>query len=227
MKKIVSVLLLLLISVTSPAQTLTIRWNANTEPDLAGYKLYWGNESGNYVQSVNVSDTFFVYGPPPSVITYFAVTAFDTAGNESDYSNEVVYEPEAPPAEPGPPQTAPMDSNIMNWTEGKDIRMLMVFRKKGAGERSVEIEWMKYDSTYSTGWHALPADGDTTWNWKVAGDTLVFNGTQVTSDRFNPNLKLLIKFRVRVNSGAWVESKAIRVLPGWELESIIILGGQP
>ncbi|NOY39852.1 MAG: hypothetical protein GXO95_06445 [Nitrospirae bacterium] len=66
--------------------------------DLAGYKLYYGPSSGNYTGSIDVEDTTSVEIatiidsidiPPTSDTVCFAVTAYDTLGNESDYSNEV------------------------------------------------------------------------------------------------------------------------------------------
>lgn len=69
----------------------TLTWTANTEPDLAGYKLYVGTQSGVYGPPImlgNVTShqiTNLTYG-----ITYFfSVTAIDTAGNESPHSAEV------------------------------------------------------------------------------------------------------------------------------------------
>ncbi|GBE36852.1 hypothetical protein BMS3Bbin07_01004 [bacterium BMS3Bbin07] len=67
--------------------------------DLAGYKLYYGPSSGSYTGSIDVEDTTSVeiatiidviYEALPTTDTIcFAVTAYDTLGNESDYSNEV------------------------------------------------------------------------------------------------------------------------------------------
>ena len=67
--------------------------------DLAGYKLYYGPSSANYTGSIDVEDTTSVeigaivdvlYDSLPTTDTVcFAVTAYDTYGNESDYSNEV------------------------------------------------------------------------------------------------------------------------------------------
>jgi len=87
-----------------------VEWTANIEPDLQGYKIYWGTESRKY------SDTSTVYRPSTSLVIenvmtdctyYFAVTAFDTARNESSYSMEVfnrIYT-EVPPdtTAPSPP----------------------------------------------------------------------------------------------------------------------------
>jgi hypothetical protein len=69
-------------------------WNANTEPDLAGYKIYYGLSSGNYTISINVGNVtqYTVNQLTEGLIYYFVVTAYDTAGNESAYSQEVSAE---------------------------------------------------------------------------------------------------------------------------------------
>lgn len=73
---------------------LTLQWSANTEADLMGYNIYYGLASKNYINKTVVGrstlsyyfvDTDLVIG----MTYYFAVTAFDTAGNESGFSNEV------------------------------------------------------------------------------------------------------------------------------------------
>jgi hypothetical protein len=73
------------------AGSLKASWNANTEPDLAGYKIYYGRSSGNYTGSINVGKVtqYTVTQLAEQVIFYFVVTAYDTAGNESAYSQEV------------------------------------------------------------------------------------------------------------------------------------------
>jgi hypothetical protein len=75
-----------------PAKSATITWSANTEADLAGYRVYVGTRSGVY----NVG-TFEVVGRTsftvPNLVvgtTYvFAVTAFDKTGQESAKSGEL------------------------------------------------------------------------------------------------------------------------------------------
>lgn len=68
-----------------------ISWIANTETDIAGYKVYYGNASGNYTQSIDVGPVinFVVTGLTPGQTYYFAVTAYNTSGVESTFSNEI------------------------------------------------------------------------------------------------------------------------------------------
>lgn len=75
------------------AQTgsLNVKWDSNTEGDLAGYKIHYGTQSRNYnsvIDAGNVTE-YSVSTLTKGVTYYFAVTAYDTAGNESDYSEEV------------------------------------------------------------------------------------------------------------------------------------------
>ena len=68
-------------------------WQPNAEPDLAGYKLYAGTISGVYVGSVDVgrTTTFELFGLVRGTTYYFALTAYNTAGLESDFTSELSY----------------------------------------------------------------------------------------------------------------------------------------
>ena len=78
-------------------ENATLSWDApttNTDEteltDLAGYKVYYGTTSGVYDNVIDVADvtTYTLTDISPGTY-YFAVTAYDDGGNESDYSNEV------------------------------------------------------------------------------------------------------------------------------------------
>ena len=68
-----------------------LKWNANSELDLAGYYIYHGTASRSYgaPMDAGVATTYTVTGLTDGVTYYFGVTARDVAGNESSYSNEV------------------------------------------------------------------------------------------------------------------------------------------
>ncbi|MGH7147775.1 MAG: fibronectin type III domain-containing protein [Nitrospiraceae bacterium] len=73
---------------------MTLTWTANGEPDLAGYKVYVGTASGTYSfpgsPFVTGKVTSYTISNLPKGQTYFfAISAYDTAGNESPLSAEV------------------------------------------------------------------------------------------------------------------------------------------
>jgi len=83
-------LTLLFSSIESVAQ-IKLAWDPNTEPDVAGYRVYYGTASRNYGAPINVGNatTYTLNGLSPAVVYYIAVTAYNTANYESAYSNEV------------------------------------------------------------------------------------------------------------------------------------------
>lgn len=93
---------------------VTLEWDENAQPDVAGYSLYYktGSSGPPYTgsgasegDSPIAIDTHHacVSGPCRFTLTdlnevatyYFVVTAYDTAGLESDYSNEVCFSGDA------------------------------------------------------------------------------------------------------------------------------------
>ena len=75
------------------AATVSLKWDPNFEPELAGYKVYWGTSSGNYTSSKDVgkTTTATINGVEEGKTYYFAATAYDSQNNESDYSNQVTF----------------------------------------------------------------------------------------------------------------------------------------
>jgi hypothetical protein len=70
-----------------------LRWNANTEADLTGYRIYYGTSSRNYYRFVDPGNvTAYQLGKlnlPENVSYYFSITAYDSTGNESEFSAEL------------------------------------------------------------------------------------------------------------------------------------------
>jgi hypothetical protein len=90
---------------------VTLAWDANTEPDLAGYMIYYDTDSGEPYEGTGSLDgpspievpissdedpdpdvvQFTVRGLPEGEY-YFAVTAYDNESLESGFSNEAAAE---------------------------------------------------------------------------------------------------------------------------------------
>lgn len=92
----------------------TLTWNANTDPDLAGYRVYQcsqqpcGRANGTATPLATLGKvTSFNIGTPATV-QYYVVTAYDFANNESSESNVTTYTPAGnPPPAPNPTPTPP------------------------------------------------------------------------------------------------------------------------
>lgn len=84
---------MVIVAVPRPASaaTRTLAWDANTETDLAGYRLSYGTAPGSYSTTVDVGKVtqWTVSGLSAGVTYYFVVRAYNTAGLVSDFSNPV------------------------------------------------------------------------------------------------------------------------------------------
>ncbi len=74
---------------------VTLAWDANTEPNVVGYKLHYGTTAGTYDTTIDVGNVTqyhiagqLLYG----TLYYFAVSAIDDVGLESGYSNEISHQ---------------------------------------------------------------------------------------------------------------------------------------
>ncbi len=80
---------------------VSIFWNPNEEPDLAGYEVWRGNEApeGPYFHLATVSPSTTAYDDTDVVngeFWFYAVLAFDGAGNESELSRDTVFDTPRP-----------------------------------------------------------------------------------------------------------------------------------
>lgn len=81
------------VSEVQGAQSVTLAWDPNPDPTIAGYRLYSGTSSGVYTQHLEVGNTTttLVSNLADGRTYFFAVTAYDRTGAESIPSNEVSY----------------------------------------------------------------------------------------------------------------------------------------
>ena len=81
----------------SNAWTVTLSWAASPSRNVAGYCLYYGPTSGNYVYNLAVGNRLHatVSMPVETKVCYFVVTAYTTIGLQSLPSHEVIVKAKA------------------------------------------------------------------------------------------------------------------------------------
>jgi Fibronectin type III domain len=95
-RRLTAVLMILVGSVWSIqaiAQSVTLRWDPNPAPNVAGYRVYCGTTGGVYTQQINVgaATATVMSNLSPGKTYVFVVTDYNVAGRESAPSNEVSY----------------------------------------------------------------------------------------------------------------------------------------
>jgi hypothetical protein len=201
MRHVRSILFLIVAFVTFfPAQgfaaSLQVNWNANNEEDLAGYKVYYGTNPGSYAQTVDVgnSTTYTISSAQAGFTYYVAVSAYDTADNESALSaQQSAYIPV-------PDTTPPTGSVSINGgagsTTSRDVTLTisasdaagtvtgMRFSNDGSTYSSEVAYASSYPWTLSSGdgtktVYALFKDSSGNWMTTPAADTITL---QLDSD---------------------------------------------
>lgn len=81
---------LLVFSTISVAMDATLKWDDN--PDADYYIISYGTSPGDYTNTtakINKPTTEYIFSGLPETTHYFAVKAYNTCGNSSDFSDEV------------------------------------------------------------------------------------------------------------------------------------------
>ena len=75
------------------AGNLILEWNASASPEVAGYDVYYGTNSGNYPYMINAGNvtSVTVSNLCPGLTYYFVCAAYDVFGDQSAYSGEISY----------------------------------------------------------------------------------------------------------------------------------------
>ena len=163
----------------SPAGVLTtpghkqveIKWKKGTDEYVAGYRVYWGTVSGVYGADFNVGDTtaHVIRNLTNGTTYFFAVTAYDLTGNESDFSTELKATPVAVPDNP-------LLSYPPNDTTGVPIALSLSWEESERAENyrlqlsdDYLFETILLDTSYiiTTGLQVGDLDHSRTYYWRV------------------------------------------------------------
>jgi hypothetical protein len=156
---LVAVAFVLMTARLASAQSVTLAWDANTEADLAGYIVHYGEQSGSYTKQVDVkkTTTATISSLTAGRTYYFAVQAYSTAGLKSPLSTPVqatiptVSQPPPPP--PPPPTSTPLlppaqfvtlpgadgrlTSRTLQWTSVADAQAYYLYVGTTSGAKDV------------------------------------------------------------------------------------------
>ena len=125
-------------------QVVYLQWLENTEADVAGYRVYEapcasGPGCPYSLVGATTGTTFTVTGLVNGATRYFAVAAYDVAGNESDLSYQTIFDTPRPEGFDrflnnylGAPVTAGWDFTAFAVRPWDDARTDMFFGTNGA-----------------------------------------------------------------------------------------------
>ncbi len=87
------IVMILIPAALARAADVTLAWDANPDPAVTGYKIYYGTASGTYAYFVDVgnSTTVRISNLTAGTTYYFTATDYNSLKQESAYSNEVQY----------------------------------------------------------------------------------------------------------------------------------------
>ncbi len=185
--------------------SVTVSWDANTEPDLKNYTVFWGASSSALMDSSAVDKaqtSKTITGLTNGTIYFFALSATDTAGNASARTASISATPVKPPP-PGDttPPAVPKDLDSSNsdkelglsWTANleADLKGYNVYLGTTAGSMSFtgfvdktntkkKLSGLKNGTTY---FYAIDAE-DTSGNKSAKTATL----HDTPTDRIAPTL---------------------------------------
>jgi hypothetical protein len=166
-KIVASLLLMTTVIVAQGSATSQVKasWYANKEVDLAGYKIYSGRFSQIYTNNTKVSkqDTSYMFAGLSQGTWFFAVTAFDTAENESDFSPEVSITVNQDIPKPRPPYELRVNGKTGSVIIPKGDSLIIEF--KTSRLLSDGITLVDKDSLAFRAWFLVPDQG-----WKSITD---------------------------------------------------------
>ncbi|RMH35376.1 MAG: fibronectin type III domain-containing protein, partial [Nitrospirae bacterium] len=206
------------------AGSATLTWDPNTESDLAGYNVYQGTSSGIYGPPINVGNTttYTVTGLQDGQQYFFAVTAYDTSGNESGPSNEV-SKTIAPP----PPDTLAPSVTLTSPADGTTLSGITTLSATATDNIAVSKVQFQLDGTIIAGSDDTTAPYTFSWNTNgttngvhtlsaiahdAAGNTTTSTAVTVTVD--NSSSGSLLITNLTAASGAAYEVVDQGLVPG-------------
>lgn len=132
----------------SASQSAAVNWDPSPDVNVVGYNVYYGPSSRYYTNMLVAGNatTLLVDGLVEGATYYFAATAFDLTGVESDLSNEAVYS--VPGGNTNIVSQPPTISTIGNQSIQKNTSLAPVAFVVGDPDSSVDALTLSGYSSY-------------------------------------------------------------------------------
>ena len=220
--------------VMSPTGSVIIKWKKNPEPDVAGYHLYYANDSthtflqksGKIISSPIVFDTLKVTNVTQRY-TYYRVKAFDFSGNESAFSEILAVKRK----NYDPPRPCRIDSVwqdtkrvYMTWfpSSEEDVEKFYVYRRVHGEEINSLINIMTKDSIKNGRLFVVDSpEPNSKKRYYYHIETM--NETGITSEPSNETSFLFkgeTTLPLKIRMGAAYRSDDEQVYIGWDISGI-------
>jgi hypothetical protein len=198
-------------------QNAVLSWSPSADTSVAGYKIYFGDRTGNYPNAMDVGNVTnaTITGLADGSTNYFVATTYDAASHESTRSAEVIFVaasavvvvPTNPPTVVPPVTNPPSVSNpsVLNTVVN------VVASTNAADSHSCILSWDASKDVGVTGYHIFGGTNSGNYNrYFTVGltNSLVVTGLVTGTTSY---------FSVRAMDAAWNESpmsaEAVYVLP--------------
>lgn len=130
-----------LIAGNAHSARVDLNWSPNSEPDLSGYKIYYGKSSGDYEHYVDVGNRtdLTVSDLEAGEVYYFAASAYDKDDNESELSEEIAAEA----------RNSADGSDPKNWT---DYRVMLTMKSFDNDALGIMFRYQDAENYYRFSW---------------------------------------------------------------------------